>query len=381
MPPASESLGDRIRAFARPWELASFIWVPAIAIAYAFWWELRTTKRLQDFGIFRVAAKAVLHGHSPFPPPTPAGVAHFDKFVYPPSTALAFAPFAELPLIVGQVLMLVLGVAAIFVALRILGVRDWRCYGVVLMTSPSVNTFTLGAVTSFLLVGVAAAWRYRDRPATSGVLVGLTALGKLFLWPVGLWLLATRRFRAAAVAVASGVVVLLAGWAVIDFAGLRTYPRLLRELSKAEQGTSYSPVALFHLSGRPATLLTAVLLVLLVVGVVLAARGPDGDRRALCVAVVGSLLVTPIVWLHYLLLLYVPIALYRPRLSGLWLAPLVLWLTPSTHSHGVVWHIALAIAVVLLVLGRTVGEARTRRLVARRGFARGREGSARTLST
>jgi len=168
---------------------------------------------------------------------------------------------------------------------------------------------------------------------------------------------------------------------VIDFAGLRSYPRLLRELSRAEQGTSYSPVALFHLSGRPAALLTAVLLVLLVVGVVLAARGPDGDRRALCLAVVGSLLVTPIVWLHYLLLLYVPIALYRPRLSGLWLAPLVLWLTPSTHSHGVVWHIALAIAVVLLVLARTVGERRTRWLVTRPRVTRGREGSARTLST
>src|SRR5438067_745875 len=269
MPSASESLGDRVRAFARPWELASFIWVPTIAIAYSFWWELRTTKRLQDFGIFRVAAKAVLHGHSPFPPATPAGVAHFDKFVYPPSTALLFAPFAELPLIVGQVLMLVLGVGAIFVALRILGVRDWRCYGVVTMTSPSVNTFTLGAVTSFLLVGIAAAWRYRDRPGPSGVLVGLVGLGKLFLWPLGLWLLATRRFRAAAVAAVSGAAILLAGWAVIDFAGLRSYPRLLRELSRAEQGTSYSPVALFHLSGRPAALLTAVLLVLLVVGVVL----------------------------------------------------------------------------------------------------------------
>ena len=30
-------------------------------------------------------------------------------------------------------------------------------------------------------------------------------------------------------------------------------------------------------------------------------------------------------WLHYLVLLYVPIALARPRLSGLWLLPLALW--------------------------------------------------------
>ena len=38
--------------------------------------------------------------------------------------------------------------------------------------------------------------------------------------------------------------------------------------------------------------------------------------------------------MHYLLLLFVPIALYRPRLSGLWFLPLLLWLTPSSNSHG-----------------------------------------------
>jgi alpha-1,2-mannosyltransferase len=370
MPSAPQDFGDRLRAFARPWELASFVWVPAIAVAYSFWWELRTNKRLQDFGIFRIASKAVLHGHSPFPPATPHGVAGFDKFVYPPSTAILFAPFAELPLTVAQVLMLVLGAAAIFVALRLLDVRDWRCYGVAVMSSPSVNTFGLGAVTSFLLVGIAAAWRYRDRPALTGALVGLTAVGKLFLWPVGLWLLVTRRVRAAMVAVAVAAVLVVGGWAVIGFAGLRSYPHLLRVLSKVEQGTSYSPVALFRLSGASAAALTAVLLVLVVAGVALAARGGDGDRRALSLAIVGSLLVTPIVWLHYFLLLLVPIGLYRPRLSPLWFAPLLLWLTPSTHSHGVTWHIALALAVTALVAVRTTAERRTRWLVGWTGVLR-----------
>ena len=53
--------------------------------------------------------------------------------------------------------------------------------------------------------------------------------------------------------------------------------------------------------------------------------------------------------------LYVPIALYRPRLSGLWFVPLLLWLTPSTHSHGTTWRIALALFVVAVVAVRTVG--------------------------
>jgi hypothetical protein len=31
---------------------------------------------------------------------------------------------------------------------------------------------------------------------------------------------------------------------------------------------------------------------------------------------VAALLTTPLLWMHYLLLLFVPIAFYRPRLSG-----------------------------------------------------------------
>ena len=65
-----ERLADRIRAFARPWELASFVWVPAIVLGFAFWYEFRSPAPLQDYGIFRAAASAVLHGRSPFVAPT-----------------------------------------------------------------------------------------------------------------------------------------------------------------------------------------------------------------------------------------------------------------------------------------------------------------------
>jgi hypothetical protein len=172
---------------------------------------------------------------------------------------------------------------------------------------------------------------------------------------MGVWLLATKRWRASAVCAGLAVVLLLGGWAVIDFAGLRSYPTTLHLLEQVEAPVSYSVVALLGLSGSAQTALTVVLSLLGVAGVVLAARGAGGDRRALAVAVVVSLLATPLVWLHYLLLLFVPIALYRPRLSGIWFLPLLLWATPSTHSHGATWRIALAMAVVAVVAARTVG--------------------------
>jgi hypothetical protein len=364
----AERLADRLRAFAQPWELASFIWVPAIVVAYAFWQSLRARTPLDDFGIFRSAAKVVLHGNSPYVAADPQALAHFDKFVYPPSAALLFAPFAALPIKLGSVLMLVLGLACILAALRLLDVRDWRCYGVAAMSAPAINSLALGAVTSFLLVGTAATWRYRDRPAIAGPIGALTAVMKLFLWPLGLWLLVTKRLRATVAFVVVAGVVVVGGWATIGFAGLRSYPHLLHVLAQVEQGVSYSPVALLGLSGTPATVLSVALVGITVLAVGLSARGADGDRRSLAIAIAGSLLATPVLWLHYFALLLVPIALYRPRLSGLWFVPLALWLTPASHANGSLWKIALALAVVAVVMVRTVGERQTRWLDRAAGF-------------
>ena len=182
----------------------------------------------------------------------------------------------------------------------------------------------------------------------------MTALLKLFLWPLGVWLVVTKRWRAAIVCAVVGLVLLVGGWAVIDFAGLRSYPTILHVLQQVEIPVSYSLVGLFGLSGGAATALTVVLSLAGIVGIWWAARGEDGDRRAFAVAVIVSLVATPLLWMHYLLLLFVPIAFYRPRLSGLWFLPLLLWLTPSSNSHGETWRIVLALAVLAIVAVRTL---------------------------
>jgi hypothetical protein len=50
----------------------------------------------------------------------------------------------------------------------------------------------------------------------------------------------------------------------------------------------------------------------------------ERDRVSLSVVLAAALVLTPILWLHYLVLLLVPIALARPRLSPLWLVPLAM---------------------------------------------------------
>jgi alpha-1,2-mannosyltransferase len=358
----AERFGDRVRAFARPWEIGTFIWLPLIVLSYTVWYELHAHTVLEDFGIFRVAADAVMHGRSPFVAANPHALAHFDKFVYPPSTALFFAPFALLPLQLAQVAMSLLGLGCTLAALRLLDVRDWRCYGLAVLSPTIVNSLALGAVTPFLLLGAAAAWRYRDRPAAAGALAALTGVTKLFLWPLGLWLIVTRRVRATLVCIAVGLATLVAGWAVIGFAGARAYPHLLSVLTQVEQPFSYSPLAFFSFSARTGSLVSLALMGILAATVALAARGEDGDRRSLAVAVAGALVATPLLWLHYLALLFVPIALYRPRLSGLWFLPMALWLTPASHANGSAWRIALTLAV----MARTAGEPKTESLVGSR---------------
>ena len=71
--------------------------------------------------------------------------------------------------------------------------------------------------------------------------------------------------------------------------------------------------------------LGAVLLVLAARAARASETVAERDRRSLTLVLGAALVLSPIVWFHYLLLLFVPIALARPRLSALWLVPLPLW--------------------------------------------------------
>lgn len=347
-----DRLAVRMRALGQPWEIAVFLWTPFLFFAIVVVGDL-IFPALGDWEIFREASRSALHGHSPYPAPHPAAFAHNDAFVYPPVTALLLAPLAVLPDEAGRVLVLLLTLACVLLALRLLKVEDWRCYGLALLTAPVLDTVSLGALSSLVLVGVAAAWRYRDRRYVAAASTGLTAVAKVFAWPLLVWLLATRRFRTAVATVAGAVVLVIGGWAAIGFAGMREYPHLLRVLSQVEAVQSYSLVGLLRLEGGAASALTALLVVTVIAAVLVAARRPEGDRRSFAIAVAGALIATPVLWLHYLVLLFVPIALARPRLSPLWFAPLAFWITPIAHSNGSVWRTCFALVVALLIVLRT----------------------------
>ena len=92
-------------------------------------------------------------------------------------------------------------------------------------------------------------------------------------------------------------------------------------------------------------------------------RERDVATLTLCLA--AALAASPIVWVHYFLLLLVPLALARPRLSPLWFVPLAYYpLGEAAWPAGDARKLALALITTVIVL--LAGTLRTRTIDALR---------------
>lgn len=321
--------------------LALFAELPLLLAGYL---AVESLPTMADFHVFWETGRAVLAGGG-------------GDFAYPAPAALALAPFGLLPYTVAAAIFVALAILCVPASLYLVGVRDWRCHGAAFLTGATLSVIIAGALTSVLMLGVAIAWRYREKWKLAGGVVAAVVLAKIFLWPLLLWLVATRRWRGALAAGAVTVAAALAGWAVTGFASLVHYPSVLARMASLEQGEGYSSVALglaLGLDAGPARAGAMVLTLVLAVGIFALARGEDGDRRSFSLAVVTALAATPIVWLHYFVLLFVPIALARPRLSGLWLLPIGFWAC-SIRSGGDPVLIVIGVALTVLVVVRSLG--------------------------
>jgi alpha-1,2-mannosyltransferase len=302
------------------------------------------------------ASRHIFHGASPYPPPHTWALYDEQQFVYPPIAALLAAPLGIFPFTVAAVLLAFLDVVATGLTLRVLGVRDWRCYGLTFLWYPVIQNVLVGSITSLLALGVAFAWRYRDDERVTTPLAAALIAAKVFLWPLLFWLAATRRGLAAVRALGLALAGIALSWALIGFAGLTSYPQLLDLLSRLEQWKSYSAVALglvLGLSTGEARALAIVAGTVALLGVVLVGRvrkaDPDADCQAFVLALAAAFLFSPIVWTHYLALLVVPIAITRRTLTPLWFVPLAMWLTPG-QSDGQTWRVVLGFSVWVAVL-------------------------------
>jgi hypothetical protein len=236
--------------------------------------------------------------------------------------------------------------------LALLGIRDWRCYGLVLLWPPVIAAVQTGNITIPLALGAALVWRFRDRAHISAAGLGITLAAKLILWPLLLWLGATRRLATALLAVLVGISVLLVTWAAIAFAGIRDYPDLLRRIQELEEAQGYTVYALavdVGASPGAARILGAALAAALLGAVVILGRRGD-ERRAFVLALAAVLACSPIVWLHYFAILLVAVAIAQPTLGPAWFAPLAMYVSTGTHN-GNTFQTAMTIAAAAITVG------------------------------
>lgn len=267
-------------------------------------------------------AIAIRHGLPPYPDAVTSEVEVGNPALYPPLLMLLVVPLTLLSWSAGLAIWTVIQIGAVVGALAILRVRDARCYVIALLSLPVVAGLGWGNATLLLVPLAALAWRWRDSWPRGGLIVGLAIASKLFAWPLIVWLLATRRYRAAGLAVAATVAFVVAPWALIGFDGMTTYPDLLRvaESLYATHSFSVATVAAGLGVGAEQASLVALVVGLIVTGFAVVAGRRGADEVSMALVVLAAILGSPIVWEYYYALLLVPIAIMRPRFSVVWAA-------------------------------------------------------------
>lgn len=328
-----------VRAAKRGTELVGLIALPAFYASGVLLVAAARGDLATDFVHFELpAAERLVRNGSPYP-----------GFGYPPLVAFALVPFVWIP--AAEVLVTSLLLVAVPSLLWIVGVRDWRCYGVAFLWSPVIHAIQTANVTLPMMFVLALAWRFRDSTIRPGALVGVATALKILAWPAGLWLLATRRVRSWLVACATTAVLTFGLWALIGFHGLAGYTSYLERSGKIDSGTSYTLTTLVADVGASRSVgrlvALAIVLIILVVCVVAGLRGQD--RLSFALAVTACIYASPIVWLHSFAFLLVAVAVLSPRLSLPWLLPIPMLLA-SGNGNGEPWQTALVLACGLATI-------------------------------
>lgn len=282
------------------------------------------------------AGLKILHGVSPY---QPAKLAHeaalilsggaFSGAAFPrwPAPALLLAvPFDALPVHAADILFFLLSLGAFLVALRIMEVRDPRCIAVALISCPTVTGLLLGNISPLVMLGAAIVWRYRERLVAPAIATTAVVVGKLFLWPLGIWMLMTRRWKMFGISLVAGLVSVVAAWALIGFDGLLQYPQILLNVAIIGERRGCSLTGFLMYLGVPMQMARGLALASAIGLLYMAARlvrRPELEGNAFGLVIIAALCATPVVWAHYMVLLYIPIAILSPRLSYLWFLPML----------------------------------------------------------
>jgi hypothetical protein len=287
---------------------------------------------------------------------------------HPPTSVLLYLPFAgfDYPdaVLAWNMLSLVLLAAGLWLLLRQLAMpfAPWTLLPLVtilLVCCPVREQFNSGQPNLILMALIVGAWAAdrSDRPYAAGVLLGLATAVKLFPGFLFLYFVLQRRWRPVLSGAASFLVVTLATMAVM---GPQTYLAYITEVIPQVDGyrsswgnaslsgfwsrlfdpapRSANMVALFRnpALSRCGTLLSCAALVAVLARVISRSRSQVERDQAFGLAVTAMLLISPITWNHYFIMLALPVVVLSQQLSAVprakwvfWTCLAVLWVPPD----------------------------------------------------
>lgn len=344
----------------------------AAAMTVAVIWARRHWEGwMVDLTVYRGGADAVRAGSPLYAFTSSRGL----DFTYPPFAAIAFVPLTFLPPAYASALWTGVSLLCLEASLWICltyGPHGFRGRALVLALAalgtaaftwldPVDTTLTLGQVNLVLMLIVLAGLLRTERWPLMGLAVGLAAAIKLTYLLFIVYLVATRRFKAAACAAGVFVLAALIGFAVLP-RDSRTYwlngtfanvKRIGHPQNVYSQSIGSVIVRLVHGSAGAWWIWAAVALPVAIAGLVVAAwyQRRGSAPVAVLTCAVTMLLVSPIAWEHHWvwivpLLAFGAVGAWRARSARGWVMLAVLagvfaarpfrWGVPHDH-HMELW--------------------------------------------
>ena len=305
-------------------------------------YEVITTMMVvgDDFRAYWNGAVSVAAGQSPYQWHLEPGAQRVMEYIYPPLLAVLMEPLTRLldyPAARWSWLALnVICLAASCVLVwRTFGLRWSWPSGLALVSlvalAPSITVaLALGQIAPILLLCIVVTYVSLGgrKAGAAGALVAFAAHLKTFPGLLGGYLLLRGQWRAAIAAVISGLLLVL--WTIL-MVGWEPYRVYLTEIVPAQHpklgvGWNISITGFFSvlLGDHPAIvhltigLSTALLLVASAYAIWRAPRTRDGEAAAYALAVVVSLLVSPINGQYNFVILVLPLAVATARVQATW---------------------------------------------------------------
>lgn len=256
-------------------------------------------------------------------------------YLYAPPLAVFFAPLAQIPVegaaalwLLVRMLLLGLTIALMPVSRRI----RLFTFAVAACSAPILSDLNLGNVSLIVTFAAVVAWRWLDRPL-GAIAVGAALMLRPTMALVLAWWLLRGLWRPIAWGVGAAAVLFLCSLPFVGISGWNEYLVVVRNVANVTGVPRNVDLAsALLLLGAPSG--AAGLALIVGYGVVLAAVvfSLRRDRElSYVVTVMATLLLSPLLWNHYLALLIIPAAFLASRGHAWALAlPLLCWLPLPT---------------------------------------------------